>query len=78
MNFDVKHEKEYYDDTKNIENIKNIVFAKWKDDGYSMEKILEEMEKYELPDGFNHLDYSDLNEDLKNAFGTNYSCLVRH
>ena len=30
VNFDVSHKKEYYDNPKNIENIKTMVFAKWK------------------------------------------------
>lgn len=78
VNFDTKHEKEYYDESKNIENIMDQVFEMWKKDDYNMGKFLEEKEKYELPKNFNYLDYADFYDDLQNTFQTNYSCLVRH
>lgn len=39
-----------------------------------MEKLLEEREKYELPDGFNHLDYVEFFPNLNK----NYSKIMKH
>jgi hypothetical protein len=78
VNFSANHEKEYYDDTKNIENIKNLVFFRWKNSNYNMKKLLKDKEKYNLPHDFNCVEYSNLYKDLYISFGTNYSKLVNH